>query len=91
MEQQRCGIVEYLEDKSSTDEHYIRLYESYECCCFKNIGTTTASLIPPITAGTCMGLEAEEREWNAIETKCIGLGDPYCEFLAGKSSYRDNA
>jgi predicted hydrocarbon binding protein len=21
-----------------------------------------------------------ERDWNAIETKCIGLGDPYCEF-----------
>jgi len=20
-----------------------------------------------------------EREWNAVETKCIGLGDPYCE------------
>jgi len=21
-----------------------------------------------------------ERDWNAIEVKCIGLGDPYCEF-----------
>ena len=27
-----------------------------------------------------MSTETEEREWNAIETKCIGLGDPYCEF-----------
>ena len=26
------------------------------------------------------GLKGLEREWNAIETKCIGLGDPYCEF-----------
>jgi hypothetical protein len=21
-----------------------------------------------------------ERDWNWVETKCIGLGDPYCEF-----------
>jgi predicted hydrocarbon binding protein len=21
-----------------------------------------------------------ERDWNTIETKCIGIGDPYCEF-----------
>jgi len=21
-----------------------------------------------------------ERDWNAVETKCIGRGDPYCEF-----------
>jgi predicted hydrocarbon binding protein len=26
-----------------------------------------------------MGLESIERTWNSIETKCIGLGDPYCE------------
>jgi predicted hydrocarbon binding protein len=26
-----------------------------------------------------MGLEAKDRVWNAIETKCLGLGDPYCE------------
>jgi len=39
-----------------------------------------ASILPPMWAGSCKGLESEEREWNAIETKCIGLGDPYCEF-----------
>ena len=39
-----------------------------------------ASILPPLWAGSCKGLESEEREWNAIETKCIGLGDPYCEF-----------
>ena len=27
-----------------------------------------------------MAFEEKERDWNAIETKCIGLGDPYCEF-----------
>jgi predicted hydrocarbon binding protein len=31
----------------------------------------------------CKGVESWrglERDWNAVETKCIGLGDPYCEF-----------
>jgi len=25
-------------------------------------------------------VEKEGRDWNAVETKCVGLGDPYCEF-----------
>jgi len=31
-------------------------------------------------AGSCKFLYKHGREWNAIETKCLGLGDPYCEF-----------
>jgi predicted hydrocarbon binding protein len=30
-------------------------------------------------AGNINPFEKEERDWNLIETKCIGLGDPYCE------------
>jgi len=26
-----------------------------------------------------MTQEKEHRDWNLVETKCIGLGDPYCE------------
>jgi predicted hydrocarbon binding protein len=86
LKEQGSGIVEYLENSSKTDEHYIRAYEYYECWGFQNVGATIASHIPPILAGLCKGLEREEREWNAIETKCIGLGDSYCEFklLPGK-------
>jgi predicted hydrocarbon binding protein/KaiC/GvpD/RAD55 family RecA-like ATPase len=79
-EQKRCGILEVLEDVSKTGEYYFRVYENFECCGFENIGTTMASLLPPGTAGLCKALERVEREWNAVETKCIGLGDPYCEF-----------
>jgi predicted hydrocarbon binding protein len=42
-----------------------------------------ASYLLPLIAGQCKGLEylkGLERDWNAVETKCIGLGDPYCEF-----------
>jgi len=81
--QERSGIVEYLEDASRTDEHYFRVYDNFECWGLKNIGTTIASYIPPIITGGCKGFESFqglERDWNAIETKCVGLGDPYCEF-----------
>jgi predicted hydrocarbon binding protein/KaiC/GvpD/RAD55 family RecA-like ATPase len=79
-ERYRCGILEYLENISKPGEYYFRVYESSECCGFENIGTTMASFLPPGIAGLCKGLERVEREWNAVETKCIGLGDPYCEF-----------
>jgi predicted hydrocarbon binding protein len=73
------GTMEYLEDFSKTDEHYVRIYELFECWAFKNVGASMASFSPPNIAGLCEGLEKERREWNAIETKCLGLGDPYCE------------
>jgi len=80
MKTERGGIMEYLEDVSKSDEHYFRVYESPECCGIEKVGTTLSLLIPPCVAGFCKGLEKEERNWNAVETKCIGLGDPYCEF-----------
>jgi predicted hydrocarbon binding protein/KaiC/GvpD/RAD55 family RecA-like ATPase len=76
----RDGIIEYLDRASRTDEHTFRVYESTECWGFENVGTVTASMLPPSLAGMCKGLEREERDWNVVETKCIGLGDPYCEF-----------
>jgi len=80
---ERSGTIEYLEDASKTDEHYFRLYECSDCWVFENVGTAMASYIPPTFAGMFQGFEywkGLERDWNAVETKCIGLGDPYCEF-----------
>ena len=80
IDRERSGIIEYLDDISKTDEHYFRVYENSDCCGLENIGATIASHLPPMLAGNFKGLEKDGREWNAIETKCIGLGDPYCEF-----------
>jgi len=80
--QERSGIVEYLEDISKTDEHYLRMYESSECWGFENINATMGFYTPPVVAGMVQAFESWnglERNWNAVETKCIGLGDPYCE------------
>jgi KaiC/GvpD/RAD55 family RecA-like ATPase/predicted hydrocarbon binding protein len=76
---ERSGILEYLEDVSKVDEHYFRIYENSDCIGFENIGVSIASHIPPMLAGFCQFLENDGREWNAIETKCVGLGDPFCE------------
>jgi predicted hydrocarbon binding protein len=80
LQKEGSGIVEYLEDISKTDEHYFRIYESFDCFAFENVGFAMAAYMPSNTAGECEGTENRERQWNAIETKCIGLGDPYCEF-----------
>jgi predicted hydrocarbon binding protein/KaiC/GvpD/RAD55 family RecA-like ATPase len=81
--QRRWCILEYLEDISKTNEHYFRVHESYECCGLGEVGAAMASFLPPATTAICQVLESWkglEREWNVVETKCIGLGDPYCEW-----------
>ena len=78
---EHSGIAEYLDEISKTDEHYVRVSENSDCCGFENIGAAMASHLPPAMAGMLKGFAmGEERDWNAIEMKCIGLGDPYCEF-----------
>ncbi len=80
VEQTQSCILEFLDNMSLPDEHYFRVYENFECCGFEGINSMMASYLPPLTAGICEGIEKEERDWNCVETKCIGLGDSYCEF-----------
>jgi predicted hydrocarbon binding protein/KaiC/GvpD/RAD55 family RecA-like ATPase len=77
---ERSAVIEYLEDVSRTDEHYFKVYENSDCAGFESIGVPMASHLPPYLAGCCQMYEDNVREWNAIETKCVGKGDPYCEF-----------
>jgi predicted hydrocarbon binding protein/KaiC/GvpD/RAD55 family RecA-like ATPase len=77
---ERSGTIEYLEDISKTDEHYFRVHESSDCWGLENVGAAIASHLPPHMAGQLKAFETDGRDWNAVETKCIGLGYPYCEF-----------
>jgi predicted hydrocarbon binding protein/KaiC/GvpD/RAD55 family RecA-like ATPase len=83
-EAERSSIIEYLEDRSKPNEHYFRAYESYACWGFENLGAPMAlNYFAACATGSCKGFEGMkglERDWNVVETKCIGLGDPYCEF-----------
>lgn len=78
----RSGTVEYLENVSKTDEHYFKLVENDACWGFENVGAKLALGILGSWAGYMKGYEREDRDWNIVETKCVGLGDPYCEFKA---------
>jgi len=88
--QMRVSTVEYVDGISKTDEHYIRGYEHYECWGFENVGASLGLMKTALMAGSFKGMEKNlggtERDWNAVETKCIGLGDPYCEvkFVPGE-------
>jgi predicted hydrocarbon binding protein len=83
-EAERSGIMEYLEDVSKPDEHYVRVHSNYACCGFEDVGAPIGLFYAAsCAAGSVKGFESWkglEREWNAVETKCIGLGDPFCEF-----------
>jgi predicted hydrocarbon binding protein/KaiC/GvpD/RAD55 family RecA-like ATPase len=79
----RIAGIEYLEGMSKTDEHYVRLDEHYECWGLENVGASLGLMRPAMHAGMAKGLEelaGLERDWNVVETKCVGLGDRYCEF-----------
>jgi len=84
--QWRIGTMEYLDGISKTDEHYFRLHESYECWGLENVGTSLGIMKTAMMAGSFQGMEellgGADRSWNIVETKCIGLGDPYCEWKA---------
>lgn len=73
----RVGKIEYLEEVSRTDEHYIRIHENYECWGFDNVGAPLALVRPAMLAAMLNNVGGGD--FNLIHTKCIGLGDPYCE------------
>jgi predicted hydrocarbon binding protein len=81
-EHDRFMILEYLEDASKTNEHHLRIHESVTCWGFENVGATLHLGTLGMWAGLLMIFEKEDRDWNMIETKCIGRGDPYCEVKA---------
>jgi predicted hydrocarbon binding protein/KaiC/GvpD/RAD55 family RecA-like ATPase len=72
-------ITEYMDDASKKDEHYMKVQEGYNCWGLENVGARLAFQDCGFLAADLKVLEKEERDWNVVETKCVGLGDPYCE------------
>ena len=75
----RGYITEYNEKASKTDEHYMRIHECAMCWGFENVGATLHLGVNGAYAGALAGIEKEDRDWNMVATKCIGIGDAYCE------------
>lgn len=76
------GIMEYLAEASKTDEHYIRIHEGASCWGLENVGVPLCYDGAAYLAGFMKFFDKEKRDWNAVETKCMGEGSPYCEFKA---------
>jgi predicted hydrocarbon binding protein len=76
------GTYQYLEDASRKDEHYYRVDECSSCWGFDNVGAGLGFHGCGAAAGTLTMLDKKGRDWNVVETKCVGWGDPYCEFKA---------
>jgi predicted hydrocarbon binding protein/KaiC/GvpD/RAD55 family RecA-like ATPase len=74
------GIWEYLEKASRKDEHYFRIYENVDCVGFDAVGARLGCISMGGLSAMLKVFEKERRDWSVVETKCIGLGDPYCEF-----------
>jgi predicted hydrocarbon binding protein/KaiC/GvpD/RAD55 family RecA-like ATPase len=75
-------VWHYMDGMSRKDEHYFKVCESSSCWGLDNVGAPLAFHHCGELAGALKGLEEEERDWNVVETQCIGLGAPHCEFKA---------
>jgi predicted hydrocarbon binding protein/KaiC/GvpD/RAD55 family RecA-like ATPase len=74
------GIIEYLPGASKPDEHYVRIHESAGCCALEDVGASLCYDDASYLAGMMKYFDKEGRDWNAVETTCVGEGSPYCEF-----------
>jgi len=82
MEPVGVGVWEYAKEASRKDEHYFKAHENIMCWAFSDVGARLGFHGLGGVAGLLKGFEKREREWNVLETKCVGMGDPYCEFKA---------
>ncbi|MEM0384007.1 MAG: V4R domain-containing protein [Candidatus Caldarchaeum sp.] len=60
----------------------VRLEDNYECALVKNYGKPFSNLHRGMFAGIFSELVGSD---NSKETKCIAAGDPYCEFVIGRT------
>ena len=72
-------VIDFLEDASKKDEHHIKVREGHNCWGLENVGARLAFQNCGLLAADMKVLEKEDRDWNAMEIKCVGLGNPYCE------------
>jgi predicted hydrocarbon binding protein/KaiC/GvpD/RAD55 family RecA-like ATPase len=82
MESRGQRIMRFMDGASETDEHHLEVREGYACWGLDNVGARLAFQDCGYVAGILKGFEKGDRDWNVVETKCLGLGDAYCEWKA---------
>ncbi len=76
------GILEFVKVDFINKTALIRVYNSFECELFKETGMAESHFIRGLLAGFMSSLF--DIKVDAVETKCIAKGDPYCEFVVGQ-------
>ena len=76
----KAEIVDY---KDSSKTLKIRLWDNWECWEAKRVYKKTSLPQSHIVRGYLSGMVSEHFnvEMSASETRCIAMGDPYCEFI----------
>ncbi len=85
----RTNLMEYIDKISQKDEHYLRGYEGAFCWGLEDIGGPLCFSEAAYLAGFFKASEKEERDWNVVETACVGEGSHYCEFKAVPSELNE--
>ncbi len=75
------GRVDLVLNNASEGEVVFRLYDNIECVKYKREGKPTGLLTQAIIEGFYKKLWSPHRV-KVRETRCIAMGDPYCEFSA---------
>ena len=73
------GSVEFRHIDVKKGKAIVRVYNSFECELFPNIGRPASQFIRGIVAGWISALL--EKEVETRETKCLAKGDPFCEYV----------
>ena len=76
------GRVELVRYEPYTMSIVLRLYDSVECKIFKGSSKPASQFIRGHLSGLLSGLL--KASIRVMESRCIAMGDPYCEFYAEK-------
>ncbi|RLE62957.1 MAG: hypothetical protein DRJ38_08650 [Thermoprotei archaeon] len=74
------GILEIIYLDFEKKEVLLRVYDSFECSLYENEKKPMGNLVRGIFAGWFSEL-FKTQKIEVTETKCIAVGDKYCEFL----------
>jgi predicted hydrocarbon binding protein len=72
------GNIELVKYSPEENEIVLRLYHSFECEAFKGSEKPMSSFVKGHINGLVSGIL--DRELSITETRCIAVGDLYCEF-----------
>jgi predicted hydrocarbon binding protein len=75
------GDWSYCPQLSRTNEHHFQVYGNSACWGLEKIGSLVGFMQLGGVAGIIKAFEKSGSDWNAVETRCIGCGDPCCEFV----------